>query len=41
MIEGKKVPDVVFKTRVRDESLGADSFKWQDINLMKYSKEKE
>ncbi len=27
-----KVPDVVFKTRVRDESIGGDNpFKWQDI----------
>lgn len=33
MIEGKKVPDVVFKTRVRDESLGGENpFKWQDVN---------
>ena len=33
MIEGKKVPDVVFKTRVRDESLsGENPFKWQDVN---------
>jgi thioredoxin-dependent peroxiredoxin len=27
-----KVPDVTFKTRVRDESLGGDNpFKWQDV----------
>lgn len=27
-----KVPDVVFKTRVRDESIGGDNpFKWQDL----------
>ncbi len=27
-----KVPDVVFKTRVRDESLGGDNpFRWQDL----------
>jgi thioredoxin-dependent peroxiredoxin len=27
-----KVPDVVFKTRVRDESIGGDNpFKWQDV----------
>ena len=32
MIEGKKVPDVVFKTRVRDESVeGENPFKWQDV----------
>ena len=28
----QKVPDVVFKTRVRDESIGGDNpFKWQDV----------
>ena len=33
MIEGKKVPDVVFRTRVRDESIPGDNpFRWQDIN---------
>ncbi len=33
MIEGKKVPDVVFKTRVRDESVeGENPFKWQDVS---------
>jgi thioredoxin-dependent peroxiredoxin len=27
-----RVPDVVFKTRVRDESIGGDNpFKWQDV----------
>ena len=32
MIEGKHVPNVVFKTRVRDESVGGDNpFRWQDI----------
>jgi thioredoxin-dependent peroxiredoxin len=31
-LEGKKVPDVVFKTRVRDESVGGDNpFRWQDL----------
>lgn len=31
-IEGKKVPDVVFKTRVRDESIGGDNpYRWQDV----------
>ena len=30
-MEGRKVPDVTFKTRVRDESVGGDNpFKWQD-----------
>lgn len=28
----REVPDVVFKTRVRDESIGGDNpFKWQDL----------
>ncbi len=28
----RAVPDVVFKTRVRDESIGGDNpFKWQDL----------
>ena len=28
----KRMPDVVFKTRVRDESLGGDNpFRWQDV----------
>jgi thioredoxin-dependent peroxiredoxin len=32
MIEGKHVPEVVFKTRVRDESIGGENpFKWQDV----------
>ena len=32
MIEGKKVPEVVFKTRVRDESVkGENPFRWQDV----------
>jgi thioredoxin-dependent peroxiredoxin len=31
-LEGKKVPDVVFKTRVRDELVGGDNpFRWQDL----------
>jgi len=29
---GRKVPDVTFKTRVRDESLGGENpFKWEDL----------
>jgi len=32
MIEGKHVPEVVFKTRVRDESIEGDNpFRWQDV----------
>ncbi len=30
-MEGRNVPDVVFKTRVRDESIGGDNpFRWED-----------
>ncbi len=30
--EGDRVPDVVFKTRVRDESVGGENpFRWQDV----------
>ena len=30
-MEGRRVPDVVFKTRVRDESIGGDNpYRWQD-----------
>jgi peroxiredoxin len=30
---GRKVPDVIFKTRVRDESLGGvNPFKWEDLS---------
>lgn len=30
--EGNKVPDVIFKTRVRDESIGGENpFRWQDV----------
>lgn len=33
VIEGKKVPSVVFKTRVRDESIGGDNpYRWQDVS---------
>jgi len=31
-IEGKKVPSVVFKTRVRDESIGGENpYRWHDV----------
>ena len=31
-LEGKRVPSVVFKTRVRDESIGGENpYRWQDI----------
>ncbi len=32
-MEGKKVPSVIFKTRVRDESIeGSNPFRWQDVS---------
>ncbi|MGL4758316.1 MAG: peroxiredoxin [Patescibacteria group bacterium] len=32
-LKNTKVPDVVFKTRVRDESVGGDNpFKWKDLS---------
>ncbi len=32
-MEGRTVPDVVFKTRVRDESvLGPNPYRWQDVH---------
>ena len=38
----KRVPDVVFKTRVRDESVGGDNpFRWQDLNTDKIFKGKK
>ena len=41
MIEGKQVPSVVFKTRVRDESIkGENPFRWQDIDSNSIFKEK-
>lgn len=31
-LEGKKVPSVTFKTRVRDESVGGENpYRWQDV----------
>ena len=36
MKQGHKVPDVIFKTRVRDESIGGDNpFRWQDVSTTK------
>jgi len=30
---GRNIPDVTFKTRVRDESIGGDNpFRWQDVS---------
>ena len=31
-MQGRKLPDITFKTRVRDESVGGDNpFRWQDV----------
>ena len=39
MKEGVKIPHVVFKTRVRDESIGGDNpFRWQDKSTVEYFK---
>jgi len=41
MIEGKRVPDVIFKTRVKDESIGGENpFRWQDVSSDEYFKGK-
>jgi peroxiredoxin len=32
-MEGKKIPDVIFKSRVRDESIPGDNpYRWQDVS---------
>ena len=34
---GKKIPGVIFRTRVRDESLGGDNpYRWQDVKSKEY-----
>jgi peroxiredoxin len=36
-MQGRKLPDVVFKTRVRDESIGGPNpFRWQDKTTAEY-----
>jgi len=41
MQAGIKLPDVTFKTRVRDESIGGDNpFRWQDVTTDEYFKGK-
>lgn len=41
MLIGKKVPDVTFRTRVRDESVGGPNpFRWQDMTSADYFKSK-
>ena len=36
-----KVPSVVFKTRVRDNSIEGDNFKWEDKTTEDYFKGKK
>ena len=39
---GRKVPQVTFRTRVRDESIGGDNpFRWQDVTTDDYFKGKK
>lgn len=39
---GANVPQIVFKTRVRDESIGGDNpFRWQDMTTDDYFKDKK
>lgn len=34
---GKRVPDVIFKTRVRDDSIeGSNPYRWQDVTTAEY-----
>lgn len=41
-IEGKAVPQVTFKTRVRDESVGGENpYRWQDVASDEYFKGKK
>ncbi len=41
MTEGKRVPNVVFKTRIRDESIqGENPFRWQDVKSRELFKKK-
>lgn len=40
-LEGKRLPSVIFKTRVRDESIKGDNpFRWQDVTTDEYFKGK-
>lgn len=41
-LEGKRIPSVVFKTRVRDESVGGDNpYRWQDVSSDELFREKK
>ncbi len=36
-MKGRSIPEVIFKTRVRDENVGGENpFRWQDVNSNKY-----
>lgn len=39
-IEGIRVPSVIFKTRVRDESITPNPYRWQDVPSEEYFKGK-
>ncbi|MBX4215655.1 peroxiredoxin [Candidatus Parcubacteria bacterium] len=41
-LEGRKVPSVVFRTRVRDESVGGENpYRWQDVSTEELFKGKK
>jgi len=41
MHAGNRVPDITFKTRIRDESIGGDNpFRWQDVSTSDYFADK-
>ena len=41
-LEGEEVPSVVFKTRVRDESIGGDNpYRWEDVSSDNLFKDKK
>ena len=38
----KNVPDVIFKTRIRDESIDGDNpYRWENISSQSYFKDKK
>ncbi len=42
ILEGKTLPSVIFKTRVRDESVGGENpFRWQDVSSDELFKDKK
>ncbi len=41
-MEGKKIPSIIFRTRLRDESIGGENpFRWQDVNSKELFKKKK